>query len=390
MRCWVVLSMMFAVSAGATPALRTVETKYYTIHTDLPDIEAREAGVRVTAMVNEYARRTGGFAGTIGDKRLPLYLYSKLEDYVAAGGLPNSAGRYDGEKLMAVALRRPDDRTISLATWHVVQHEGFHQFADAVIGGGGKGGEIPMWANEGLGEYFGEALFTGDGFEVGLVPVARLARVRKLAGTPAGAAGAFRPLAEFVAIDRAAWNKQIAMPNYDQAWAIVHFLIHADGGRFQKVFTTFLTDVGKGGDVATVYARTLGAIPGLEEKCRAWWAGQGEVTTNEGYARATVAILASFAGRAHASGQRFASFDELVRATDVKTPADQWLPQTLFQAGVNQSAKMRSRGDAFVLGRAQDGTPVIQLTLKGGKAIVGRPTVKDGRVEGVEVRVVTK
>ena len=45
---------------------------------------------------------------------------------------------------------------ITAYTWHTVQHEGFHQFAHAVIGG-----DIPTWLNEGLAEYFGEALFTG-------------------------------------------------------------------------------------------------------------------------------------------------------------------------------------------------------------------------------------
>lgn len=249
-----------------------------------------------------------------------------------------------------------------------------------------------MWANEGLAEYFGEGLFTGDGFEMGLVPLVRLARVRKLVAAATVEEGGAMPLAVFVAIDRETWNKSIELRNYDQAWSIVHFLVHAENGRYQKIFDTFVTEVGKGGDSAKVYAKTLGAVPELEKKWRAWWAGQGDSPTAEGYARATVGILASFAARASVSGQSFASADELIRteAAKLKMPAAQWLPATLFEAGVNQAMKMRSRGDLLVLGKSQEGSPVVQLTMKGGTKIVGRAIVKGGRVEGMEVKVVER
>ena len=40
---------------------------------------------------------------------------------------------------------RDQDGHVGSRTWHVVQHEGFHQFVFAVIRG-----EIPTWVNEGL------------------------------------------------------------------------------------------------------------------------------------------------------------------------------------------------------------------------------------------------
>src|SRR3954468_12999444 len=167
------LALVSASAAHAAdpppPDLRVYESPHYLIHTDLPPAEAREAQVRTTRMAEEYVRRTAGFAGQIKG-RLPFYLYKDLPDYTRAGGVEGSAGAFDGDKLMAVTLRR-DDGVISLATWHVVQHEGFHQFAHAVIGG-----KVPMWADEGLAEYFGEGLFTGDGFVAGLIPQARLMR----------------------------------------------------------------------------------------------------------------------------------------------------------------------------------------------------------------------
>jgi hypothetical protein len=155
--------------AGAAPAdMPSYDSPYYVIYSDLDTDTVREAAIRVTAMAEEYHQRTAGFAGTI-KKKLPFYLFSKSEDYYKAGGLIGSTGMFTGQKLMAISAPGRGERN-----WHVVQHEGFHQFVQAVIGG-----NMPIWINEGLAEYFGEAVFTGDGFVTGLVPPDRLARLQK-------------------------------------------------------------------------------------------------------------------------------------------------------------------------------------------------------------------
>ena len=69
-------------------------------------------------------------------------------------------------------------------TWHTVQHEGFHQFAHVVIRG-----DLPIWVNEGLAEYFGEAVFTGDGFVSGVIPPTAMTGIRRLPATRASAPG---------------------------------------------------------------------------------------------------------------------------------------------------------------------------------------------------------
>ena len=105
------------------PGLRRYESRYYVIHSDLDEDTVREASARMTAMAQEYGRRTRGFGGTIAAK-LPCYLLSKQEDYQRMGGPPNSTGLYVGDAI--VAWRRPG-QTHKL--WYVLQHEGFHQFA---------------------------------------------------------------------------------------------------------------------------------------------------------------------------------------------------------------------------------------------------------------------
>src|SRR5436190_20491182 len=69
----------------AAADLRVYETKYYTIHTDLSEDDARECAIRMTKMAEEYRDRTRDFAGAVRS-RLPFYLYRNQIDYLAAGG----------------------------------------------------------------------------------------------------------------------------------------------------------------------------------------------------------------------------------------------------------------------------------------------------------------
>src|SRR5262249_41625793 len=163
------------------------------------------AAARITAMAEEYHERTKGFAGQI-TKKLPFYLYSQAEDYYAAGGMKGSAGVFDPrtQKLMAIGDPRLGDER-----WRIVQHEGFHQFAMAVIRG-----DLPIWVNEGMAEYFGESIFTGDGYVTGIVPPSRGARIKKWI-----AEGNALSIQEMMKLRHETWNAQLSLVNYDQAWS---------------------------------------------------------------------------------------------------------------------------------------------------------------------------
>src|SRR5438067_7157035 len=205
---------VFALAIFAAPALaaelKVYEGRYYVIHTEFTGDELREADLRMGKMAEEYHNRTKDFAGTI-DHKFPFFLYSNMDDYYAAGGIRGSAGVFDSasETLMAIV----DEKTRA-SIWHIVQHEGFHQFARAVIGG-----ELPIWVNEGMAEYFGEAVFTGDGFVSGVIPQERLERVREeIRGKQ------FASVKQMMLMKHAEWNRDLQAKNYDQAWSMVPFL----------------------------------------------------------------------------------------------------------------------------------------------------------------------
>jgi hypothetical protein len=375
-------AFVLLVASVAAPALagdrdfRIYDSKYYVIHTDLPEIEAREAQLRMTRMAEEYLRGSAGFSGEIKE-RLPFYLYKNLADYTAAVGVEGSGGFFDGDKLMATTLRTPAGE-ISGDTWHIVQHEGFHQFAHAAIAG-----EIPMWADEGLAEYFGQAIFTGDGFVAGLIPQARLVRVRALLKDAGD-----KPLEKCLALSREEWNAKVEMSNYDLAWSFVHFLMHGEEGKLRKSFDGFVHDIGRGEAPAKAYDRHFNSTPNLQRRYRDWWVGLGDNPTAQNYNRATLSILTSFLARGRARGERFSSFDDLV-----KTPAGRlapegkdWLPEALFKAAVADAAQMRAGGNGFELIESGERAGSILLRRKDGTKLVGRFSVGEaGHIDAVGV-----
>lgn len=317
-----------AAAAATRPVLRRYVTPYYIIHTDLDEKMVREAAIRMTAMGAEYARRVRGFGPKV-DERLDFYLFSHKADYHAAGGPEGSYGIYDGRrKLMAVA-----EKGYSRRLWYLIQHEGFHQFF-----GWAMRSDIPVWLNEGLAEYFGEGIWTGDGFVMGDVPTNRVRRIRASIK-----AGKMRYLDDMLKMSHKTWNAQMDTGNYDQAWAIVHFLIHGQGGEYRQAFGKFLTDVGKGGPWAMSFTSRLGRdTRALGKQCEQWWLSLPANPAAEVRAKAVTQTLTSFLARAVAQRQRIENFDGFVAnaaAGKLACRDDQWLPPTLLTRALAASRR---------------------------------------------------
>ena len=368
-----VVPLLIAVAsapAQTKPAdLRTYETRYYIIHTDLGRDVAREAELRLTRMAEEYRRRTSDFSGEIRGQ-FPFYLFQREADYHAAGGTPNTAGEYNpnAHTLMAFA----GDDGPNLATWYTVQHEGFHQFADQVIGK-----HLPIWANEGLAEYFGEALFTGDGFVAGVIPPWRLKRVKATID-----AGKFMPLRELVSLSHKQWNERISTTNYDQVWSLVDFLVHEDDGARRERLVALLKD-----PTGSPHQH-LGDIEHLEAKWRTYWSQLPENPTADLYAEATLRTLTSFLARATARRQQFASFDEFLAAAEkgqLKLAESDWLPPSLLSDALKRTASFRKEGDRFSLELDAPRPPKIVYRAKSGTEMAGGFTLKGSRMGNVSV-----
>jgi hypothetical protein len=396
--------------ATSRPHLKAYPSRYYIVYSDLDAETVREAAARMTAMAEEYHRRTRGFAGTI-HRRLPFYLFRGAKDYYDAGGMKGSAGIYDAgrQALLALAAQGADERL-----WHTVQHEGFHQFADMVIGG-----ELPIWINEGMAEYFGHGIWTGDGFVTGVIPPYRLQRVQEHirgqrvvpfeemlrmtvqewgdavrdaprheddanAVGPGGSARRGDPNAP----ERPAAGKCTqARVNYDQAWSMVHFLAHAEDGRYRKALVAMIGDVSGGRDWKASFQQRLGRnIEAFEKRYRQWWLAQKPDATQELYTKAVVAILTSFLARAVAGGQKFQDVEDFLRAArdgQLKCPKSQWLPPRLLNDALLY-ARLWRRGLSL---EASGRIPKLVLQWGSQKTFTGSFTCSRGKAENVKVTV---
>ncbi len=367
-------------AAPAQPSLETYETKYYKLATDLDQDGARAAIRHITLMAEEYYERTRGFGKTVNE-RLPIFILRSPATYRELGGMPGTAGvfihdRAGGDRLMAM-VRESDPGE----SWHVIQHEGFHQFSAASIGR-----DLPPWVNEGLAEYFGEGVFTGDAFYTGFVPQERLADIRA-----AIRAHKLRPLEEMMQMSHEIWNSTIGLAhdkagtNYNQAWAMVQFLAHGDDGRYQEAFGNFLTAVSRKVAWEKAWIDCFGAdIPGFQERFNQYWLGLPEHPTAVLEAQALVSTITSFYARAFSQRQYFETFEEFktaAAASELKANEEDWLPPEMLEVALKRVDEagewsLRRKGQQAVICELADGT-----------VLEGRFQVANRRVKSVEVLV---
>jgi hypothetical protein len=309
--------------AAGQSRLKVYPSTYYDVHSDLGEAVVREAILRSDLMVREYSQRTRGFAGRL-TRRLPLYLFSNPKDYAAAGALPGSVGTFqaapngDG-KLLVLVGARPTEQT-----WRTLQHEGFHQFVHAVIGG-----DVPVWVNEGLAEYFAEGVFTGDDYVTGVVHPGRLRELKRLLEERK-----VRPLAQIMTTGLDEWNSSLSAVNYTQAWSMVHFLAHGSE-RHEKAFNDFIRDVSRGRPWEQAWKAAFGTdVRAFEKRWRAYWQELSPDHSADLYRRAVVLTMTGFYGRAVSQQQRFGSFEEFLeaaRAGRLKAHRADWLPPSLLE-----------------------------------------------------------
>jgi len=347
-----------AAPAPAAPKLPRYETPYYIIYTDLEPNTVREAYARLTAMAEEYHNRTKGFTGAIR-RKFSFYLFSKAEDYYDAGGLPGSAGVYTGARLMAMAT--PGMRG---HLWHVLQHEGFHQFAHAMISR-----RLPIWANEGMAEYFGHAIWTGDGMVSGIIPPTRMRRVQSLIRDKQTLR-----FSKMLDMSNQEWNDAMSTRNYDQAWSMVHFLVHGDNGKYVKAFTDHINDISRGQSVALSFERRFGRDDrAFQARYEQWWTSLPANPTADNYTEAVVATLTSFLARARFLKMEFDKAEEFFKAAgEGKIQIDGakhprlWLPQSLVQDTLKKAPGLGE----WSLGK-KGNYPTLILTQADGATFTG-------------------
>ncbi len=367
------------------------DTPYYTIRTDMPKDDVREVAVRVTSMHDEYVRIAKPFMTKL-PKKMPLNLYCSVKDFIAAGGDPYHGG-YFSPKDQALLIRARKSAGDAFL-WRTIQHEAFHQFSYPFSR------KIPMWASEGLADYFGEGIWTGSGLVTGAISPGRLkATQAEITGKQ------MLSFQDMTAISHADWNKAVGSPqsrNYNQAWAMVEFLMCANNGAYHDAFVGFLRElaqVDRGPTSASapaepkswqdVFVAQFKKSPeDVQAEYAKWWLSLGPNPTRDIYTRAMVETLTAFLARSYDANQRFRDVREFLTAgangqVRIKQEFLHWLPSDLLRDSVKEAMKHRE----WSLQSDSGGQPKLVLAERGGSTFTGTFTLSGQDPPKVEVTV---
>ena len=258
----------------------TFNSRFYKVATDLTDRPlAIDIAKHMDAVYAEYASRMAGFrpnpnAAVRPDERMNLYVMKTQQEYL---DLLADFG-FNAANSGGVFFRGP--RGSGLATWvqgqsrlkmyYVLQHEGFHQFADARIASG-----LPPWVNEGLAEYFGDAVMVKGKLLAGRLDRERLNRMKRAVDE-----GAVLSFKELMNMDGRDWMERVTSGDkasslmYDMAWSVCYSLVHG-GKPYRAALEQYLTLLNRGTNPRQAFDKVFG--PNLESFQKAWEKGVGRM-----------------------------------------------------------------------------------------------------------------
>lgn len=247
-----------AIPAAAT-TLRTFSSQYYIIKTDLEAGLAQDLARRMDVMYGEYWKRLGSFAGGGEPQPSVVYLFARRQDYLrlVGPGFASTGGAFMPGRNVLAAFLETQGRDAMRRT---LQHEALHQFVSMTLGD-----NLPIWLNEGMAQYFEEGLWADDKFLLGQVPPRRLRQL--LADIKAHR---LIPFDQFVALTPEQWAATLSsrgqtrgVTQYNQAWAMVYFLVSAADASGQPLYRQRLNNLlalsKKGVEGRKAYEQAFGA-----------------------------------------------------------------------------------------------------------------------------------
>lgn len=235
-------------------------SRRYRVSGDLDAPRAKALAAHMDAVFDEYDRRFASFESK-SVRQCFLHLFASEDAYYAflkgkGFNAANTAGVFFSTRDDA-GLATFIDGQSERAMLHTLQHEGFHQFAYLRIGD-----TLPVWANEGIAEYFGEAILVKGKLRTGVAPESRLIAMRELVKNDETF-----PLERLLTMSDKDWNAMVnggharAGLLYDQSWSIAHFLVHANRGRYADPFVAYLRAASDGLEPVEAFQKAFGGAP---------------------------------------------------------------------------------------------------------------------------------
>ena len=287
---WLLATMLVLLCSGAarakTPRLQQYRSRSYLIHTNLSRDEVRAYAKHMDAVFKQFEERFQDFHSR-GEIEMPLYLLRTEDEYQSFMAEQDINARNTGGMFFYSPIGQ------GLATWtqgrsrsqtfQVLQHEGFHQFAFNHLGR-----ELPTWINEGLAQYFEDAIIVGDKMTTGLANARRVAQVDQALKD-----GRILGMKALISTEPADWaealrtDPQRAALLYAESWSIVYYLIQGENQRYQPAFARYLKRVGDGRDSEAAFDEAFGRhkLTALEAKWKKFAANQQPDPINQAASR---------------------------------------------------------------------------------------------------------
>lgn len=253
--------LLLSMAEAGTAKNHVVETKHYTISTDVSQEFAEEIADTMETVYAAYERVFRKIKGGVS-QRMAVRVTKTREEYLKLVGpdQANTGGIFmPGRNMLATFLEGQGKSTLH----EVLYHEGFHQFMAARIGA------CPIWLNEGLATLFQHSVKEGKSLDPKGVPPGKLRLVQK-----AMAEGKGFTLRDLVLMGHAEWQRNMASDitvgalEYFQSWLLVHFLAFAEGGRYQSNLNNYIMLVKGGAEATDALSKAFGTNLGAMEK--AW------------------------------------------------------------------------------------------------------------------------
>ena len=259
--CWLAIVCLLISSPppAAAQEMTQFASRYYKVQTNLSIAVAKPICAHMDKVFAEYSRRLGRAGFRIRNKSpMNLMLFADQKSYM------EGLAKHDVNGAGSGGMFFHDGNAAALAVWlgghqpsqylSTLQHEGFHQFAYLTIG------SMPTWANEGLAEYFGDALLVRGKFQLGLVSQSRIDDLQKAIKDHQSFG-----FGELLNMTGTQWSDRVARRDprtrimYLQSWSIVYFLVHGDNGRYESRFMAYLRELAGGRSSEQAFAATFGS-----------------------------------------------------------------------------------------------------------------------------------
>ena len=184
----------------------------------------------------------------------------------------------------------------------------------------------------------------------------------------------------------AQWNLGLKRTDYDQGWSMVHYLVHAENGKFQESFANYVNDIAAGKPWSFAFTRYFGQkTEDFQERYSNWWLSLKENPSREKYEKAVVKTLLSFLGRLVTEGNCYENYEEFQNAAKnpaLQLPEDKFLPPELLLEALEESVGL---GDWSLEGKGKD--TKLTLTTRSGKKYVGSFSVELNNCLKTDVKV---